>query len=137
MVSVVGRGAVDDRAAHIVELRLPSGDTQRVWVDAETFLEVRQDRQVQNAGKTNVVSVLFREYREFEGVKIATRIETGRGGAMSPNTLVIERVALNPELDDGAFARPETPVSRRNSVIVDTRDAAKRGAVPPPPAPRP
>jgi hypothetical protein len=49
---------------------------------------------------------------------------------------VIERVALNPELEDRAFERPDTPVSRKHSVIVDTRDAARRGS-PPAPAPRP
>jgi outer membrane lipoprotein-sorting protein len=137
VVTLAGHGLVDGRAAYILEVKLPVGDTQRLWVDAETYLELRQDRQLRTAaGQGGTVTVLFRDYREFEGVQIPTRIETGRVAGTSPNTLIIERVALNPELEDRAFARPDTPVSHRNSVIIDTRGAAHRGSVPAP-APRP
>ena len=122
VVTISSHGEAEGRYAYILEVKLPSGGTHRIWVDAETFLEVRQDRQLRSGmGQVGTVTVLFHDYREFEGVKIPTRIETGAGIGASPNKLVIERVALNPELDDGAFARPETPVSRRGSIIVDTR----------------
>jgi hypothetical protein len=137
-VTLIGQGTVEGRAAHVLDLRLPAGETQRVWVDAETFLELRQDRQVRSsAGQVGSVTVLFREYREFEGVKLPTRIETARGAAASPNVLVIEKVALNPELEDNTFGRPDTPVSRKNSVVVDTRGVLQRGGPTPPPPPRP
>ena len=80
------------------------------------------------------LSLLFREYRDFDGLKLPTEIETGAGMGGAANKLVIERVALNPDLDDRAFARPEVPTSRKNSVIVDTRGTATatgRGAQPP------
>ena len=67
--------------------------------------------------------MIFRDYREFEGVKIPTKIETGAGIGASANKLVIERVALNPELEDRIFARPDTPVSRKKSIVVDTRNS--------------
>ena len=125
IVTLAGSGLAEGRAAHILEVKLPSGGTHRVWVDAETFLEVRHDRQVRGGmGQEGMVTVLFRDYRDFEGVKVPTQIETGAGVGASPNRLVIERVALNPDLDDGMFARPDTPVSRRNSIVVDTRAAA-------------
>jgi len=137
-VTLAGHGLVEGRAAHILEVRMPSGDSQRLWVDAETFLELRQDRQARgSAGQAGTTTALFRDYHDFEGVQIPTRIETGGGAGAASNTLVIERVALNPELEERAFARPDTPVSHKNSVIVDTRDAARRGTVTPPPAPRP
>jgi len=136
VVTFAGRGTAEGRPAWVLEVRLPSGDTHRLWIDAETFLELRQERPVRSgAGQPGTVTILFGDYREFEGVKIPTTIETGGGAGASPNKLVIERVALNPELDDGAFARPDTPVSRKHSAIVDTRGAAQRGAVPPPPPP--
>ena len=137
VVALAGLGEVEGRRAYVMNVKLPSGGEQRIWVDAETFLEVRHDRQVRSGmGQVGTVTVLFREYREFEGVKLPTQIETGSGIGASANKLVIERVALNPQLDDQAFARPDTPVSRRNSVIVDTRTAAPAGA-PVPSARRP
>jgi hypothetical protein len=133
IVTLAGEGMAEGRRAYILNVKLPSGGEQRIWVDAETFLEVRHDRQVRSGmGQVGTVTVLFREYRKFEGVKLPTQIETGAGIGAAANKLVIERVALNPELEDRAFARPDTPVSRRNSIIVDTRGAAHAGGVPPP-----
>ncbi|MBS0375932.1 MAG: hypothetical protein JSR73_15240 [Proteobacteria bacterium] len=133
--TLVGRDQADGHTAYVLDVVLPSGERQRVWVDAETFLEVRQDRQVRNAaGQMRTFTVLFGDYHAFEGVQIATTIETAGGAAGAPqNKLVIERVALNPEIDDHEFARPDTPVSRRNSAVVDTRGAAQRSGGPPPP----
>jgi hypothetical protein len=132
VVTLAGHGVAEGRNAYILDVKLPSGGANRVWVDAETFLEVRQDRQVRSgAGQVGTVTVLFRDYRDFEGVRIPTRIETGTGAGVSPNKLVIERVALNPQLDDRAFARPDTPATRRRSIVVDTRSAASPGALTP------
>jgi hypothetical protein len=125
IVTLSGRGLAEGRSVYILDVKLPSGGTHRVWVDAETFLEVRHDRQVRSGlGQEGMVTVLFRDYREFDGVKIPTQIETGAGIGESPNRLVIERVALNPDLDDRMFTRPDTPVSRHNSIVVDTRTAS-------------
>lgn len=132
VVTVSGHGEAEGHPAYIVDVKLPSGGNHRIWVDARTFLEVRHDRQVRSdVGQMGMVTMLFRDYREFEGVQIPTRIETGAAIGASPNKLVIERVALNPELDDRAFARPDTQVSRRNSVVVDTRTAGSPTAPPP------
>ena len=123
-VTVGGHGQAEGRYAYILDVKLPSGGSHRIWVDAETFLEVRHDRQVRSGlGQLGTVSVIFREYREFEGVKIPTQIETGAGIGTSTNKLVIERVALNPEFEDRMFAKPDVSVSRKKSIIVDTRTA--------------
>lgn len=133
VITIGGQGDAEGRRAYVLNVELPSGGEQRIWVDAESFLEVRHDRQVRaGMGQVGTVTVLFREYREFEGLKLPTEIETGAGLAGAASKLVIERVALNPDLDDRAFARPDVPTSRRNSVILDTRGAAMgRGAQPP------
>jgi len=124
IITVSGHGEAEGRYAYILDAKLPSGGTHRIWVDAETFLEVRHDRQVRSGlGQFGTVTMIFRDYREFEGVKMPTKIETGAGVGAPANKLVIERVALNPEFEDRMFARPDVPVSRKNSVIVDTRTA--------------
>ena len=132
VITFGGFAEAEGRRAYIVEAKLPSGGNHRVWVDAETFLEIRHDRQVRGAaGQMGTVMVLFRDYREFEGLQIPTTIETGGAVGVAPNKLVIERVSLNPKFDDRMFAKPETPVSRRNSIIVDTRGSSAANAHPP------
>ena len=53
------------------------GESARVWVDAETFLEVRHDREFRAAnGRPSVVTVFYRDYRAFEGLQIPVTVET-------------------------------------------------------------
>lgn len=125
-ITLGGVGAVDGSEAYVLEVRLPSGGLHRVWVDAQTFLEVRHDREYRNAaGQPAMATVLYRDYRTFEGLQMPVVIETGIGVGKPTNRLIIERVALNPELDDGMFAKPAVPVPRRaGAALVDTRSAA-------------
>jgi outer membrane lipoprotein-sorting protein len=131
VVTLTGSGQVDGQRAYILDVKLPSGGSHTVWVDAQTFLDVRHDRQVRGAsGQMGMVTVLLRDYREFEGLTMPTVVETGSAPGRPSSRLVIERVALNPPLEDSVFTRPMAPLSRRAGVVVDTR-----GAAAPPPRP--
>ncbi len=131
LISFGGYGEAEGRRAYILDVKLPSGGSHRVWVDAETFLEVRHERQVRGGvGQMGVVAVVFHEYRDFQGLKMPTVIETGGELGSVPNKLVIERVAINPPFDERMFAKPESAVSRRHSTIVDTRAMPPKSAAP-------
>jgi outer membrane lipoprotein-sorting protein len=124
-IALAGVHEVEGRKAYAVDLRLASGSSYRVWIDAETFLELRYDRQFANAqGRSAVTSVYFADYRAVDGLQVPFRIETGTADGRARDKLVIEQVALNPPLDDRRFAKPGSPMVRRTGVTVDTRSAA-------------
>ena len=125
LVSLAGVGETDGRKAYVLAVQLPSGGDHRLWIDAETYLELRQDRQVGSSlGKPVRSTVFYRDYRTFEGLQMPTTIETVEADGKAKNRLVIEKVALNPEFDDKMFAKPEMVSIRHNGVTVDTRSAA-------------
>ena len=104
--------------AYRLSVKLPSGAIRHVWIDAQNFLDVKSDREWRNAsGQTGTVSVSYRNYRMFEGLQIPTTIETGAGTTKAPDKMVIEKIALDPPLDDRAFAKPTVP-GQRNVVTV-------------------
>jgi len=124
-VALAGLQALEGRRVYALELRLPAGDTSRVWVDAETFLERRYDREaVDQHGRPLVASVLFSDYREVGGLRLPFTIETGAPAGQAPDRLLLEHVELNPRLDDRTYARPGVPVAR-HGLSVDTRGVAK------------
>ena len=131
-ITLAGIDVVDGRKAYDLLIKLPSGANHRVWVDAETLLEVRFDREYRTAaGQKAVTSVYYANYASFEGVQVPLLIETSTAAGKAADKLVIERVAVNPPLDDRAFAKPGVPVARRKGVVIDAR------ALPPAPgAPR-
>ena len=121
-VALDGVDEVEGRKAYRLSAKLPSGTTQRVWIDAESFLEVKYDRPARDAaGQPTPIPVYLRNYQTYEGLKIPFTIETGApGGGPINDRLVIERIALNANLPDGMFARPGLRTSRRG-ITVDTR----------------
>jgi outer membrane lipoprotein-sorting protein len=117
-----GLEEVEGRQAWRLRAKLPSGTTQRVWIDAETFLELKYDRPARDAaGRPTTVAVYLRNYQAFEGLQIPFTIETGTpGGGPVADRLVIERIAIDAVLPDGMFARPGLRTARRG-ITVDTR----------------
>jgi outer membrane lipoprotein-sorting protein len=136
-VELGGVDRVEGRKAYRLILRTPSGERHNAWVDAQSFLDIKYDRTSYNAaGAPSTVSVYYRDYRSFDGVQIPATIETDTGSGKAPDKMVIEKVTLNPALDDRAFGRPGG-ASRRNMVTVDIEPTQNTGRRPVPPAGRP
>ena len=133
-VALQGVEEVEGRKAYRLRLRLASGEQHSVWVDAQTFLEIRYDRTSYNlAGVPGTVSVFYRDYRSIDGLQIPSVLEIGTGSGKAPDKMVIEKIALNPPLDDRVFARPGRP-SRRHSVTIEPPAPAAGGTPMRPPA---
>lgn len=106
--TLAGSEPIEGHKAYRLNLTLPSGATRRTWIDADTFLELRYDRQVDPAaGQPDTVSVFYRDYRTYEGgVQIPSLIETVSGNDKTKDQMHIDRVVLNPPLQDELFTKP-------------------------------
>ena len=132
VISLTGIKEIEGRRAYVLSVTMPSGASHRVWVDAETFMETRFERDLRNgAGQSGVASVVYRNYKSFEGLQLPTIIETGATEGKPGNKLLIEKIALNPPLAANAFSKPGAPTSRHHGVSVDTRGAPSAGAIRP------
>jgi hypothetical protein len=105
-VALDGSDEVEGRKAYRLAVTLPSGSLRHVWVDADTFLELKYDRPSHApAGRRGTVTVSYRSYRAIDGLQIPMTIETGSAGR-GVEKMVIDSVTLNPLLSDARFARP-------------------------------
>jgi hypothetical protein len=94
---------------------LPSGERDQLWVDAQTLLEMRYDRPSDGVvGAAKPVTLLYRDYKTFNGLLIPSVIETVSGAGHSPDRMVIERVVVNAPLDDARFAKPGTAHNQKS-----------------------
>ncbi len=107
VIHLEGVEQVDGRSAYHLAVRLNSGGREDVWIDAQTFLDFRYDRRTFSpAGTSGAVTVQYRNFQAVDGLQIPSVIEIGVGSGKTPDRMEIERVALNPRLDDRLFARP-------------------------------
>jgi hypothetical protein len=105
-VELEGSDTVEGREAYRLAVKLPSGATRHLWIDAKTFLEIKYDRESRGAGRTGTISVLYRDYRPISGLQIPMATETMGADGRVGDRMVIDRVLLNPPLDDSQFASP-------------------------------
>jgi outer membrane lipoprotein-sorting protein len=105
-IAAEGVEQVEGRDAYKLALKLKSGEERHVWIDAQTFLEVRFDGSRMLDGKPHPVWTTLRDYRPVNGLVIPHLIETSVDGVAGSEKIVIEKVALNPALDDSQFGIP-------------------------------
>ncbi len=117
---LAGLDEVDGRKAYLLELTLPSGASRRLWIDSQTYLEVRADRPSTNPLVKGVpVSVYYGDYRSVNGLMIPFTIENrSADSTRAAEKLVIDKVALNPKLSERAFAKPASPWQRHAIVRI-------------------
>jgi len=109
-VALDGIDEVEGRKAYRLNVKLPSGASHHVWIDAKTFLDVKYDRESRNSfGLSGKLSVFYRNYKMIDGVQIPLTIESGADNGKGTSKMVIDKVLLNPPLQDTLFAKPDIP----------------------------
>lgn len=105
-VELEGQEQVEGRDTYKLKLTLKSGEERRFWIDAETFLEARMDGTRRMDGKPRTMMTYFRDYKSVDGLMMPHVLETRVDGVRDAERIIVERVALNPMLDDARFSKP-------------------------------
>jgi hypothetical protein len=116
VVALEGIDEVEGRKAFRLKVQLASGETDHVWIDAQTFLDIKYERPSYGPpGTPSTVTIFYRGYKTVEGLQIPAVIETPSAAGQTPDRMVIEKVALNPPLADRVFTQPgaKSPRSAR------------------------
>jgi len=118
-VTLDGVDDIEGHQTYRLNIKLSSGVSHHVWIDAQTFLDVKYDREAINtSGQSVMVPVFYRNYQAIEGLQVPLMIETGTGTAHVTDKMAIDKVLINPQLDNQIFAKPDVP-QRRNVVTVN------------------
>ena len=120
-VELDGTEKVEERDTYKIKVTEKSGHTFHVWVDAKTFLEAKIEGQPRRLDGTNhPVEVYYRDYRIVEGLQIPFVLETRvlpvgknalgiRDTPVPPERIVIDKVVVNPKVEENLFSKMEVP----------------------------
>jgi hypothetical protein len=105
---------VEGNDCYKIKMTLKSGAVTHAWINAKTFLEAKMEGQPKMVdGVYHPVEVYYRDYRNVNGLQIPFVLETRvlpvrmgqqESAAQSEKT-VIEKVIVNPKLDDALFTK--------------------------------
>lgn len=103
-----GMEKVDGRNTYKLQLTLKNGEVRHLWVDAQTFLDVRYEGPPRlYDGKPRAVLTYFRDYKPVNGVVMPYLLESELDGVANTERIVIDKIALNPAFAESRFSRPE------------------------------
>lgn len=112
-IDVLGMEMVEGHRAYVLKLTTKDNTSRRVWIDASSFLEVKIDGDPRKLdGKMHNVAIFYRDYRKEGGLVMPHTLETAVVGARGTHKLFIEKVALNSQVDDSLFAKPQIAVAK-------------------------
>jgi hypothetical protein len=122
-IELAGMENVDGRDTYKLKLTLKNGNAMHVWIDAQTFLEAKMEGQPRRLdGTDHPVEIYFRDYRQVNGLQIPYLLETKvlpvtktmlglKDPPVPAEQIVIDKVVVNPKLDESLFSKPEIGVA--------------------------
>jgi hypothetical protein len=125
-VELAGTEQVEGRDTYKLKLTMKDGNTTHIWIDAETFLEAKMEGQSRRLdGVEHPVEIYYRDYRRVDGLQIPYLLETmvlpvtrTAAGPKDPpvpvEKIVIEKITVNPKLDDSLFLKPVVTAAAPN-----------------------
>ncbi|HYK02795.1 MAG TPA: hypothetical protein VE974_13635 [Thermoanaerobaculia bacterium] len=105
-VESLGKVDLAGTPAYKLKLRREGNDTF-VYIDANSFLDIRTEAKRTVQGQEIESETTIGNYKEFEGLLIPTQIEMKTKGAPAGQTITIDKVEINPAVEDDAFAMPK------------------------------
>jgi outer membrane lipoprotein-sorting protein len=108
-VDLEGVEKVEGNDAYKLKLTLKGGQVTHVWLDTQTFLEVKSEGLPRRMdGKMRPVEIYYRDYKSVNGLMVPYVLETTVQGVKQSHKMSIESVVVNPNLDDSLFAKPSS-----------------------------
>ncbi|HEX8071475.1 MAG TPA: hypothetical protein VF546_16075 [Pyrinomonadaceae bacterium] len=129
-VELVGREPVAGRDAYKLKVTLKSGAVRYLYLDASTFLEIKQETQRVRRGAEQLAETVFGDYKAEGGVMMPHSWESGVRGSPQRQRVTIDKVEVNPPLDDARFKLPAPPKPGADKPAVKP-DAAPPASKPP------
>ncbi len=106
-VEYQGKEDVDGSPCHKLKVTLKNGNIQTLFLDADSFLEVKQTSKRMVRGTEMETETIIGDYKEEGGVMMAHSMEMGAKGRPEKQKLTIEKVDINPTIEDAKFKMPE------------------------------
>jgi hypothetical protein len=107
-VELIGPEVVDGENTTELKVTLPGGAVRWVYLDEETGLEVKIEAMRVLHGQERLVETYYSNWQTVDGLLISRHQETRYEGDEESHFVNVERVRVNPPIEDARFAMPGT-----------------------------
>lgn len=105
-VEMLGKEDMEGTDVYKLKILKKSGDIQYDYIDADTYLLLKETTTHKFNDKETSGDVIFSDYRKVDGLMFAYSMENRETGAAQGQALKVESVEINPTIDKSIFKMP-------------------------------
>jgi len=106
-VEYVGKEAVEGTDAYKLKVTLKTGTVNYFYLDADSYLVIKEESKRTVRGVERESETTFGDYKKVEGLIFPHSIEAGAKGQSQKQKITIEKIEINPVIDESRFKMPE------------------------------
>lgn len=104
-VTLEGQEDMEGTSCYKIKLVTEPGDIFTFYVDADSYVMLRQNTKMMVMGNESENDTYFSNYMMVDGITMPGKVESKMNGQLVM-TLTFDKVEFNPELDDALFEKP-------------------------------
>lgn len=105
-IELLGLDEVEGKEALKLKITLASGAVRWLYLDSQTGLDLKLEAMRNIAGRDQLVETFYRGWHNSGELSIPNRQLSRVGGKDEWNMLTVDKVEVNPVLDDSRFTKP-------------------------------
>jgi outer membrane lipoprotein-sorting protein len=105
-VELLGKEKVEGTDAYKLKVTLKNGDVINDYIDADSFLEIKQESKRMIRGSEQEIESSLGDYKEVNGLMYPFAMENGIKGGTEKEKLTISKIEINVPVDDSIFKMP-------------------------------
>jgi len=106
-VEYVGKEPVEGTDAYKLKVTLKTGTVNYFYLDADSYLVIKEESKRTVRGVERESETTFGDYKKVEGLIFPHSIEAGAKGQSQKQKITIEKIEINPVIDESRFKMPE------------------------------
>lgn len=111
-VELIGKEKVEGTDAYKLKITLKNGDVRFQYLDADAFLEIKGESKRMIRGSETEIEQSVGDYKDVGGgIMFPYALESSAKGSPQRQKIIVEKVELNPAIDDARFGMPATKPS--------------------------
>ncbi len=105
-IEFVSKESLDDKPVYRLKLTNKNGDVRFYLFDASSYLLLKWEG-IRRSGEQELPwESFFSDFHEVQELKFPFRIDQGSPGTELKQTLIAEKIELNPQIEDSRFTKP-------------------------------
>jgi outer membrane lipoprotein-sorting protein len=128
-IEYAGKEDVEGTPAHKLKVTKKNGDVVMVYIDAESYMNIKEAGKINIRGQEIENEVTFSDFKPVEGVVFPFSLEQKPKGAPAGTVITISKIEVNPTLDASRFSMPAAAAKPE----MEKPAAEKKDAAPPKP----